>query len=164
MSSHGTQGTPITTRPILFLDIDGVLVTQESTHINGAKRIFCKNAFGLLRQLAVKSACDIVISSTWRIGGSVAGFQATFEREGWPDAPVIGLTPVCAGKSRGHEVALWLQLNKHFRTPYVILDDDTDFLSDQPLVRTDFRKGFTETEYQACLAILLNNNTLQRMG
>jgi len=141
-------------KSLLFLDIDGVLVTQESMHVNSATRVFCPKAFRLLRRLTEESDCNIVISSTWRIGGSVAGFLTTFEREGWLESPIIGLTPVCDGQIRGYEIDQWLHQHGQANTPYVILDDDTDFLPGQPLVMTDSKKGLTETEYQACLSIL----------
>lgn len=145
--------TPII-RPLLFLDIAGVLVTQESMVTNGANRVFCQKAFRLLHRLCNETYCDIVISSTWRIGGSIGGFVSTFEREGWPDAPIIGLTPVCDGQTRGDEIAQWMRASGHEGTPYVIIDDDCNFSPSQPLVRTNFRKGLTEKEYHACRTIL----------
>jgi len=139
--------------PLLFLDIDGVLVTQRFLQSARGNRVFCPTAFGHLRRVVDVSGCEIVISSTWRIGGSIDGFRSTFERDGWPDAPVVGLTPDCPGRPRGEEIALWLEQHDRTDVVYVILDDDADFLPGQPLVRTDYRIGLTEIDVRKCLSI-----------
>ena len=57
------------------------------------------------------------------------------------------------GVRRGEEVKHWIKSNG-FKGRYVCVDDDSDFLPGQPLVKTDFTEGLTAEHADQCIAIL----------
>ena len=141
---------------VLFLDIDGVLVTPAhiTEHLNPedphatyvgvdeweADREeaimpyarFDPRAVRLLNKITQKTGAKIVVSSTWRLRGQGEITRILREQEVW--APVIGVTP----SLRSHQ-ARWLRdlrgrgneiaawLDEHPEVErFAILDDDQD--------------------------------------
>lgn len=153
---------------IIFLDIDGVLNSTTSSIVrhhlgnNDDMHYVSKENFDLLKLLVDESNSNIVISSTWRkdrgfIEDSINEeeivniFKEFFKKNGWIDAPIIGITPNLSG-FRGEEVATYLdKLSKtDIIEDYIILDDDSDFilsnLNDLPPMRLDRMKIYTEND------------------
>ncbi len=146
---------------IIFLDIDGVLVTKESwdrppvlvpgEELNGRKMRVrqagprCKSA---LEWLLEATAADIVISSVWG-GYGIIRMRKIFKAWGLPGSRIIGLTP--ARHTRSEEIQAWLDDNQH--GSYVVIDDDPLDLYNPSCpasgheghyVRTDFDDGLTQ--------------------
>ncbi len=130
-------------KKILFLDIDGVVncATTMQRH-RGAIGIDPYMAF-LVGKIVLDTGCDIVLSSTWRC---------------WPDARdevrrqvgnFIDITPrmpLLGGSEqmeRGKEIKAWLEQHPDVDR-YAILDDGSDFFSDQPLFKTSWQTGINE--------------------
>jgi hypothetical protein len=130
----------------LFLDIDGVLNSVQSSFYNQRRiernELRCDEDNGpLLHQhlcpISVSNLnclleefpdIRIVISSTWRKYKSVEQLKVVLRKNGllYVDK-VIGKTPVLDGKERGYEIQEWL--DKHPETThFVILDDDSDMV------------------------------------
>lgn len=113
--------------PILFLDIDGVMNTTDSSLRHRGGHVFTRDAVEALRWIVRETDCDIVISSTRRREGVVA-MRALFTGNGLvaEAARIIGLTP-CFVKHdtdewREDEIEAWL--DGHGRTGgFAILDD-----------------------------------------
>lgn len=124
-------------RPVVFLDIDGVLVTARSW--STPARVD-RSAVVALNLLTERTGAAIVLSSTWRFLPSVK----TILRKAGVVGPIIGKTPR-DGYSRGAEIATWLHRHGGLMRRYVILDDDTDMdpLGVAHLVRTTFDLGLT---------------------
>lgn len=165
-------------KPILFLDIDGVL-----NSIAYAIRTKIKGIWGLdapcvkkLQRIVDETNCDIVIMSTWRRIHTLEEISDMLVAAGMRSpVPIIGKTPVNSHVGRlqtdcklvrGHEVDAWLNNKdneyrvfydtahtRHVR--YCCLDDDIDFLSFQPLVRTNIEVGLTNDDVDNCIARLV---------
>lgn len=155
---------------VIFLDIDGVLNSEEYLHNEvpafGENQID-PQAVDLLNQLVSATGASIVISSSWRhiwpfekIGQMLA--QRGFE---FSDR-VIDKTPDDWHEGfRGNEIEQWLALWKERLrideeaeaiTSYVIIDDASDFNSEQMcrFVHTNFSVGLTPADVQKATKIL----------
>ncbi len=137
---------------LLFLDIDGVLVTYGTM----AKRkmenlgkesegLFGPEFVARLRDIVVKTGAFIVLSSAWRIGRlsyyDVAMYLAKF------GIPVIDRTDyLIYRKVRGEEIQIVLDEVEHDLVSYCIVDDDSDMLESQKpyFVQTSLSDGLTQ--------------------
>lgn len=134
-------------RVLIFLDVDGVLNSMRSivAYRNCRTEHLDQIAIRLLDRLCEALAeaglePEVVISSTWRM---------LFKRKSWWNelfaghdctaVRVVGATGELWDNEpnrRGREVAQWLA--KHAPDArWVALDDDRDFLPDQPLIWID---------------------------
>lgn len=124
---------------ILFLDMDGVLNSVQSSHyfwrtkynrktfMNGFESlcpIACSNLDYLLESYP---DMKVVISSTWRRFHDLKEWDEKM-KDICPSivGRVIGKTPGNDCGERGNEIYNWLEQNNHFETPFVVLDDDSD--------------------------------------
>lgn len=168
---------------ILFLDIDGVLNSDEhdakqpgglpggepglwEEPSKGTLR-WCPMMVARVRRIVARSDCHIVMSTSWRgypTEHASWKWKQMFAVYGWTDAPVIGETP--PGKPRkfsqylngeqsfrGDEIAAWLKQHGPVRA-YVCLDDHANFHPKQPLVQTDPRVGLQDEQVERCIEIL----------
>jgi hypothetical protein len=147
-------------KKILFLDIDGVLNSEQSAHYwnergkeNGgfSKRNpeFCPLSVCNLKYV-LKQIPDlqIVVSSTWRIGSTLQELKDTLSKHAGVDPErVIDTTPFDGhfGRIRGKEIQAWLDLNPTEK--FAIVDDDSDMehLMDH-LIHTSWREGFMRSK------------------
>ena len=106
------------TRRVIFLDIDGVLAPIRRWDRYGDLDRAC---IRVLNEIVAGAGAEVVISSTWRHGKTVAELREMLEAEGFIGC-VIGKTPTgVPGADRGDEVAAWLA--EHAVESYVIIDD-----------------------------------------
>ena len=144
---------------VIFVDIDGVLVTWQS--IQESNNVSVVEMFALPRKMLFRNKFDtkcveqlnrltdvldakLVISSLWRVGRELSELQELFKEFG-VKAEVIGATPYLA-TFRGHEIRAWLDNNKDKEIEwYCILDDSTDMCELLPcLYQSSMRLGLTE--------------------
>jgi len=119
-------------KKIIFLDIDGVLNVYCPTRDSYGCH-FHIEFINNLKRLIDETGAEIVISSTWRL----SGFKILLEMWDARKLPgqVIGITDILhytqddMSGIRGDEVRRWLDENP--TQSYVIIDDDTDFHTDQ---------------------------------
>jgi len=150
---------------IIFLDLDGVLVTRKSIENLRDKKLSSdeRNLQSLdddciiaLNKLISLTDSKIVISSSWRYGKTIDYFQQLFEKKNvnWE---VIGLTPKTREDIRGKEISQWLENNKENVKSFLILDDDVDdiwpFFPDNVL-HTNMLDGFNEKLVELATKIL----------
>lgn len=144
---------------ILFLDIDGVLLSARTALATGSIPWTCNPddipyfdhiAIGMLRRLCKDTKCKIVLSSTWRHSVS---FETIAKAH---DLPIIDKTPWKMSSSRGEEIAMWLREHKEV-TKYAIIDDDSDMLAEQlpNFVKTDSMEGMFYSHFLKLKEILL---------
>lgn len=147
----------------IFLDMDGVCNSMRSLLVFRSYAPSVSKldpiAVGLVDRLvhelreARGNRLDpcVVISSTWRITyRNVQWWRMNFPR--WN---VVGLTNErgyvnCA---RGRQVQDWINENAP-NAPYVCIDDDSDFLPDQNLVRVDPMIGLTVADIDKAFTLL----------
>jgi hypothetical protein len=118
ISSAHTEDRP---RRVVFLDIDGVLAPIRRWDRYGDLEPAC---IGVLNEIVARACADVVISSTWRYGKTVAELQAMLEVEGFTGRVVDKTPTVAPGARRGEEIAAWLA--EHAVSGYVIIDDHGD--------------------------------------
>lgn len=159
-------------RPIIFLDIDGVLNCQifytanQITKKNLKKQVkadkidsdkyyesqICRERIKWLNDLCKNTNAEIVISSSWRLGSTLEDLQKIFTKMG-ATFDIISITPY-TGYERGTEISKWLKDNitkeKHGVLyfdfdKYAIIDDDSDMLYTQRhnFFQTDNYSGLT---------------------
>lgn len=136
----------------LFLDIDGVVNSKE-TLIRNYRKNGKGTSLGIDPELAfivgkiiIHTDCKLVISSSWR---NHPDSIETIKQQVYPD--IYGTTPNLRSTyddngrdvTRGSEVAKYLLEHPEI-TKYAILDDDGDFLDDQPLFKTTWAKGINQ--------------------
>lgn len=141
-------------KPIIFLDFDGVLNNIGSMLAFGTCDKFDPVSVGLMEKLAVECDASVVISSSWRIGAKISYLcEVIYENGGEKLAErIIDKTPVL-NTGRGTEIKKWLDDSGHGGA-YVIIDDDSDMLEGQPFVHTNGRDGFRLPEYHQALLML----------
>src|SRR5205823_4597284 len=106
----------LTPRRVVFLDIDGVVAPIRRWDRYGDLESAC---IAVLNEIVAAGDADVVVSSTWRHGMSVAELQDALAAQGFKGA-VIDVTPTgAAGATRGDEIAAWLAANDV--TGYVII-------------------------------------------
>jgi hypothetical protein len=159
---------------VLFLDFDGVL-NCTMTFVRRAQKIKAQgmppaqedwkltqldeDLIVQLNPIVEQTQCNIVISSSWRIGYDLPTLAEYLSKKGfkYPEK-VIGVTPVMplVEHSRGVEIKTWL--SKHPKvTSYAILDDDIeDILPIHPIntVRTDPKEGLTSEKVEDVVMVL----------
>lgn len=142
-------GIPMSSiKPIIFLDFDGVINTpfiNDTTprvYCHSNLRVSNTHSIKLLNWLYSYYKYDIVITSTWRIGCDLSKLRTILYNSGLnTNINIIDSTPILSGSysklkfpyflkrykhtKRGHEISLWIRLNK-FQGDFIILDDDND--------------------------------------
>lgn len=139
-------------RKILFLDVDGVMNSEETLRrkvhrFQGVIGIDPYLAL-LVNRIIEATGCEVVLSSAWR--GSPEGHEYIETAIGHKLTDVTGR---CCSGIRGVEILEWIRKNipyderddrEKFR--YAILDDDSDMLLWQKdhFFQTSFKIGITE--------------------
>ncbi len=151
---------------VLFLDFDGVLnstewferniqaIRESTSLLQRGEQELDPVLVERVSALVAETNTSVVISSTWRILHSLENINEMLLRRGWTAPPAIGVTDRTQTGFRGHEVNMWLAEHPQF-THHVILDDSTDFLPEQPLVRTNHRTGVQPWNISEAKDILL---------
>lgn len=152
-------------KPIIFLDFDGVVETIYwdkdekgvycyNVHKHNHEELNNKQAIGWLNELYARVPYDVVITSTWRMGMSVAKLQHLLIISGFnPDIKVIGKTPVLF-QDRGMEIQKWMDEN-NYKGQFIIVDDDADMNHLLPqLIQCDTYVGFSLHDFQKALQLL----------
>lgn len=116
-------------RPIVFLDIDGVLNSRSFFERRRSGDVHLDtSAIEILNRLS--DDVDFVVSSTWRADG-VESVQKRLDEAGFT-GKLVDRTPYCKCRVRGVEVKQWLSDNRTYGFDrYAIIDDDSDFLIGQ---------------------------------
>ena len=92
------EGMSTATRRVIFLDIDGVLAPIRQWDRYGDLEPAC---IRVLNEIVADGAADVVVSSTWRYGKTVAELQEILAAEGFAGT-VVGKTPIGGpGADRG---------------------------------------------------------------
>ena len=143
------------TRRVVFLDIDGVLAPIREWDRYGDLDPGC---IRVLNEIVAGAGADVVVSSTWRHGKTVADLQEMLDAAGFVGR-VIDKTPVGApGADRGDEIAAWL--TEHAVRGYVIIDDHLDMgeLRDH-LIQTHSARGLQPADAPRAIAMLMRPTT-----
>ena len=158
-------------RPIVFLDFDGVLNTEQyqaQLAVNGKPTkdtwgpLFDPLAVENLRRILDATNAQIVISSSWQYVHSLDSLRMMWKVRELPgeirDTLACGATYI----SRGEEIECWLERND--RPDYLIIDDLDDFFPAQRdhYVETNPIVGITEADAQKAIEILRKSRAERR--
>lgn len=150
-------------RPIIFLDFDGVLNTEQRQAQLATDRLpakdawgplFCPRAVANLHHIAETADARIVISSSWRYIHSLGSLRLMWAARQLP-GEIDDVLPAGAQYiSRGEEIDGYLE--KHGRPNYVIIDDLDDFFASQHAhyVETNPIVGITDADARKAIEIL----------
>jgi hypothetical protein len=146
---------------IIFLDFDGVIVTDRSIKMRKqyGNAPFDPVAVANLNALIASTGASIVLSTSWRTDLSLDMKQVLT----WAGVRcnIIGQTPVLGG--RGYEIAAWLDAHAKGIQQFVILDDTRDQVLLGRLannfVLTTMESGFDADALHRALRILGNRRT-----
>lgn len=138
---------------VLFLDIDGVILSGEELWASGNPRYLPPHKVELLNEVIERTGAVVVVSSTWRHDRETpsllrkAGFRGRFHDD-WR-------TERFSTAFRGAEIAEWLTRHPEVER-YAILDDDSDMLENQRpfFVQTRFTVGLMREHVEALVDIL----------
>lgn len=136
---------------VLFLDIDGVVNSRDSTNFKNSLWPLDPYKAFLVGRIQLQTGCEVVLSSSWR--HHPEGVENVSKRivellDKTPTVKWDGVKRFARGREwphelRGDEVNAWLKKHPEVEV-YAILDDDSDFYDDQPLFLTTFEHGLTD--------------------
>lgn len=151
-------------RPILFLDIDGVLVNARSLRErSGRHSVADSNCVAQLNRVTNVTGAALVLSSSWRFCG-LEEIRLILQHWG-VTGELISMTPdltrksgelgLYAGVPRGREIQEWLNDHAHDGCTFAIVDDDADMEHLTPrLVRCEFAAGLTDGDADRLIMML----------
>jgi len=154
---------------IVFLDFDGVLnshafMLAKPSGVVGLDPVAVKRVNRLLQA----TGAEVVVSSTWRHGRSLAQLRDVLAERGFvgnvrgttPQQPfTIGSSGIIeTAKVRGQEIQAWLDAAPNYGLDiesFVIIDDDSDMahLMDR-LVKTSSVNGLVDTDVDLAIEML----------
>ena len=146
---------------IIFLDIDGVLVTRSylekltasgKSIVDGGMHVFDPKCVANLKRILDATGAKIVLSSSWKFLGP--RFHKMWKKRKLL-GEVIGFTP--NRTNRGTEIEDWLSIEIPRPESFVIIDDDiNDMLVGQlpNIVKTEFSTGLTDEKTEDAIHIL----------
>lgn len=143
---------------VIFLDIDGVMVSYASVRlalmVPFRRKVFLSpKALWALRWLVRKTGAKVVIISSWRGGGEpYEWFKGHLARNG---TPVYSETQWLEDQEhdRSDEIMQWLQT--HPTEHYVVLDDNNRFANHSAVrdhwIPVDAMRGLCRQDVEAAL-------------
>ncbi len=148
---------PAGNAPVIFLDIDGVLVTFDSMRAKPTfPQPFDPRAVNALKRIIRLTKAKIVVSSSWRLlHPKFVDLPRYFAHQSLPRP--VGMTPdvrTAEEPARGIEIQTWIDRTR-FKGPFVILDDSSDMAHlMNRLVLTDGLIGLTNQDATRAIEIL----------
>ena len=148
--------------PIIFLDIDGVIVPDGDDPSNTIFHPRCVEAFRSI--LAAAPRAKVVFSTTWRLPRHVNRLHAQWTEQGFPEHLAIDGTPdlrenptVYRLYRRGLEIRAWLAAHPEV-SRWVVIDDERfaieSILDPCRCVFTNPARGLTADEAERAIGIL----------
>jgi hypothetical protein len=122
-------------RPVIFLDIDGVL-NRSSSDARSNEHDVATELLARLKTLVTSADARVVLASTWR--HETGGLRKAREL----GIPFEDVLPDLRPHSRGTEVKAWLADHPNVER-FAIIDDDDDGYEDMPLFQPNPYKGLS---------------------
>ena len=136
---------------LLFLDIDGVMTTDEGTINNQKLYSFSSSCVEALNKILSTNNVRIILTSSWRTVFDVEKQCRIFKENGVKQLP-MGQTKDLGYKHRNLEIKSYIENRKV--ESFVILDDMYLEGFDDNFVLIDLRKGLSEENVEKINEIL----------
>lgn len=156
-NGFGTLMATASEQPVLFLDIDGVLLAGRHWRDGQVKNTtwIPPDTVAILNRICDEAGCLVVLSSSWRRDENcrdhllLAGFCGEFHQDWRTEHSRAEL------HSRGAEILAWLLDHSEIES-YGILDDDIDMLPNQMrrFVQVDGEIGLTDADANRLISML----------
>lgn len=145
---------------IIFLDIDGVLATEESSKLGYDDEFiypFDFNCVSVLNRIISKTGAEIVLSSDWRImfENDLARLDKVFKHNGVIKSP-IDVTPDFSRRNK--EIASYVHKHSDKITSFLILDDMNLTVHSLRFVHTNINEGLNQKSVEKKAITILNSN------
>lgn len=146
---------------VIFLDFDGVINTLVYDEKEKRIRYFYpddgkvndRTAIEYINLLGEKTEANVVVSSSWRIGETLASLQEILYNSGLR-LDVIGKTPRMDYHIRGEEIQEYLKYHPEV-DKFIIIDDDEDMGElTHRLVKCEDDIGFKAKQYFEALKLM----------
>jgi hypothetical protein len=121
---------------VIFLDIDGVLNSDETPNPRTLPYIIDERLLARLRDLLERCQAKVVLTSSWRID-PIGLYAAKY----W-NVPFHDVCPDMPDKPRREEILAWLKQHPTVAR-FVVVDDEDDELDDLPLFQPSAKTGLT---------------------
>lgn len=152
---------------IVFLDIDGVLNTDEflcrvQSYPRGSEEHADDGAYldprlvRRLDRLCREASAKVVVSSSWRLMDDFEDIRQWLAQKGLT-AEVIGKTPYLPNAQRGTEIRYWLDVDgkRMGVSAYVVLDDGSDMDAVRSrFIQTSDQEGLTDEQVDRAVQLL----------
>jgi len=144
---------------MIFLDIDGVLVTRDSPR--PLREIPMSSCVQALQRIIDTVQPQIVVSSSWRLDVSgIEGMRDLLTGFGLTNFNLLGMTPFISGMNvtRGDEIRAWLKTTDVDVEIFAIIDDDKQMGDLLPfLFKTTWANGLTDEIADRVIWFLTNS-------
>jgi hypothetical protein len=153
--------------PIIFLDIDGVLV-PDGEGAPSCHQFLPRCVYALRSILSAVPRAKVVFATTWRLPLHVNRLHEQWTAHGFPEGLAIDGTPdfredtsVPRMYRRGHEIRAWLEAHPEV-TQWVVVDDERlaieSILGSDRCVFTNPNRGLTTVDAELAVGILQGAN------
>ena len=150
---------------VIFLDVDGVMISEESflltMALGGRVVIFSRKAMKALRAIVKRTGAVVVLTSSWR---PMPGYAPTRSYEQFCSAlqrngtPLYDRTPWLEDREhdRSDEICAWLE--EHPAESFVLIDDNDRFRNHPELkerwIPIDAEHGLNKTHVERAVELL----------
>jgi Swiss Army Knife RNA repair-like protein len=156
-------------KPVVFLDIDGVLNSKQwyaherclsgrhFTVFNRAETLeysIDPDCVQRLNRILQQTGAVVIVSSSWRKKHALSEIVSILESRGFR-GEVDGATSANGTLSRTEEITEWLAENRPPGAAYVVIDDElTSALPTERVVSPSNQTGLTDRDVEQAIAIL----------
>ena len=151
---------------VIFLDIDGVLATEESSKMPWHEEFtypFDTSCVSIFNRILQKTSAEIVLTSDWRLPfqNDLSTLERLFKYNGVSKSP-IDVTPDF-GKNRNKEILSYLHKNSSKIGSFLILDDMDLKIHPLQFIRCNIKNGLNQPWIEEKAISILNSdqNNLQ---
>lgn len=145
----------------IFLDIDGVLATEESSKMEWHPEFtypFDSACVEILNRILEKTSAEIILTSDWRIhfDMDLNRLDSLFKHNGIHKSP-LDITPDL-GKNRNKEILSYVCKHGAKISAFVILDDMDIKVHSLRFVHSNINEGLTQAGIEEKTIEILNSN------
>jgi hypothetical protein len=156
-------------KPVVFLDIDGVLNSRQWYAHNAAshegsspcsteRRLWEKSidpaCVQRLNRILRQTGAVVIVSSSWRKRHALSEIVSILESRGFL-GQIDGTTSAIGTLSRTEEITEWLAENRPSGIAWVVIDDElTSALPGERVVSPSSETGLTDKDVEQAIAIL----------